>query len=157
MIRKLESLAGSKYEKDDRSGRSSSRRSSGRTSSSSPSKRSKSPGHRRSSSPPKRSSSSSAASPYHDVQSRYLDPNPKYSPSNNANPRMLSPFFSRLTHSKNPNPWVPNKNLTYVGTGDKGSSPDSNSDTRTYTSTTTSTSKYSKYDIIPKHKDWRSK
>ena len=149
MIKKLESYAAHKYDKDEKSGRSSSRRSSGRSSSSSP-KRSKSPS--RSSSPPKRSSSSS--SQYHDVQSRYLDPNPKYSPSNNTNQRMLSPFFSRLTHSKNPNPWVPNKNLTYVGIGDKGSSPDSNSDARTTTTTTTTTSrKSSKYDIVPKHKD----
>jgi hypothetical protein len=131
MLKKLESYAASKYHEDaaskyqedevddrvddNRTGRSSSRRSSSKSSkrtirsaSSSPPKRSVSP--QRSYSPPKRSSGSSQ---YQDVQSRYLDPNPRYSPGYNSNPRLLSPFFSRLTHSKNPNPWVPNKNLSY--------------------------------------------
>lgn len=126
-----------------------SRSSSPQKRSSSPPKRSVSP--QRSKSPPKRSSSQQ----YQEVQSRYLDPNPRYTPdhSNNNNPRFLSPFFSRLTHSKNRNPWVPNKNLSYVGSGDKGSSPESNTDTNTRTSITSSSTyrSYPKYNNTPKH------
>jgi hypothetical protein len=159
MVAKLEEIAAAKYdkkEKDRRDGRSRStstslspKRSSSTRRSSSP-RRSTSPHHKKEyyDSPQRRVS-------YHDVAPRYLDPNPRFSKNNNSsNTRMLSPFFSRLSYSKNPNPWVPNKNLSYVGSGDKGSSPESNNDTNTHTSTTTTTSTALRhyYHTLPKHK-----